>query len=89
MCEVKVINQLLIRRGFFEGVQVNSMEIFYNSLFQRESVIDVILDKYRNDLKSSEPGRSPSTFSRDQLEEVCLTLNRSNDDRLQNPQFTY
>jgi hypothetical protein len=70
-------------------MKVNAMEILYDSLFQRESIVDIVLNQYRYHLKSSEPSRPPSTFSRDQLEEVRLTINRSNNNWLQNTQFAY
>jgi hypothetical protein len=65
-------------------MKVNSMKVFNDGLFQRESVVNIILDQYRDHLKSSETGRSPSSFSRDQLKEVRLAFNWSNNDWLQN-----
>jgi hypothetical protein len=87
MRQVKLVNQLLICRGLLQGMKVDSMEVFNDSLLEGESVVHVILDQYRDHLKSSEPGRSPSPFSRDQLKEVRLTFNWSNNDWLQNTQL--
>jgi hypothetical protein len=69
-------------------MKIDAVQILNDRLFQRESVIDVVLDKHGNNLKAGETSRAPTTFPGNQFEEIGLALNRSNDDWLQHTQFT-
>jgi len=43
MCEVNLINQLLVGRCLFNGCRVDSMKILYDGLFQPRVIVHVNL----------------------------------------------
>jgi hypothetical protein len=86
--QVKFVNELLIGGCFFKRVKINAMKVLYDSLFQRESVIDIVLNQHGNDLKPREARGAPAAFTRDEFKEIALAFDRANNDRLQNAKLS-
>jgi hypothetical protein len=87
--QVKVLDKLLIRGGFLEGMEINSMQVLHDCLLERKSVVDVVLDEDGHELETREARRPPATFASDQLEFTARTFDRTHNDRLQYAQFLY
>jgi hypothetical protein len=85
--EIKLVNELLIRRGFLQRMQVDTVEILNDRLLERESVIHVDLYEHRHELEFRDDGRTPAALTGDQLVLSLFTFDGSNNDGLKNAEL--
>ena len=79
----EVFDQLLVRGGFFQGVQVLAMEVLHQRLFQQCLIVSGA-DHHRNRPQTRPLGGAEAPFARDQLVPV---VERPHQNRLQHPQL--
>ena len=63
------------------------MKILHYGLFQRQPIVDVVLNQDRDDLETGQSSRPPAALPRYEFVETFLPLNRSNDQGLENPEL--
>jgi hypothetical protein len=77
---MKVLDQLLVRRGFFECVQILAVQVLYECSLQARYIISSLHDG-RYGLQPGTPSRSASSLPGDEFETV---INLAHEDRLNN-----
>jgi hypothetical protein len=87
VCEIELVNQLLVGGGFFQSMKVHTVQVLHDRLLERESIVYVVLEQYRYKLEFGDSGRAPSPFAGDEFVLVRFALHWSNDDGLKNTEF--
>ena len=83
MSQSELRDELLVRGGLLERVEVHPMQVLHDGLFEGESVIDLVLDEDGHHLQSGQGGRAPASLPRDQLVLVRRAVDGTHDERLQ------
>ena len=87
MGELKVLDELLIRRCFFERVEVLSVQVLDQCLLQRVRVVSCFDDR-RHAREAGALGGTPTTLPCDELVAV-LTFRWADQNWLQNAHFPH
>ena len=81
MGEVELLDQLLVRAGLVQRVEVLTVQVLDQRLFQAHGVVGLVNER-RYRLKSCSPGGAEATFAGDQL--VLFRPDLSHQNRLKN-----
>jgi hypothetical protein len=89
VCEVELIDELLIGRRLLQRVEVNSVKVLDYGLFEREPVVDVDLYQDGHELEFGEDRGAPAAFAGDQLVLTLFPFDWTHNDRLQDAELLH
>jgi hypothetical protein len=69
-------------------MEVDAVEVLHYGLLQGQSIVDVVLNQHRDQFQTSQASGTPATLPRYEFVEIDLTLNGTDDQRLEDPQFS-
>jgi hypothetical protein len=78
-----LIHKLLIPSRLLDGIEVSTLDVFYDSQFQRRAIVDLSNDN-RQFCQASSLSRPPASFAGDDFVASRLIRRRTNNDRLNN-----
>ncbi len=83
MSQLEVLDELLVRRGFLQRIELLPLHVLDDRLLQHRGVVRRAHDR-GDRLEPDAPGRAPAPPARDQLEAVTT---RPDEDRLEHADF--